>query len=289
MTTRDDLLADKGSIIHEMFLHTADENYIVARWCFDNQLMTDFFWNSVHALEKYLKAVLLFNDKPVGHFGHGLVPLYKEVEALAGPLLPSVLARPATLDIYHWVNLTPLGFLEKLDQNGNAENRYLTYGFAQHAWYLPMVDAMVWAIRRLAIPLDMPVVRRRDGPGAPTYRDVLARQPDYAPGLTGTLDKVIRGEDSPKQRALLNNNCAFAPDGYPHEGRRAVTSGRNPIMLRRILKPLESEHVENARYGYRMGTWLLANTKQSRAVRDEIGAAMKAALARHPGIDKPAR
>ena len=94
---------------------------------------------------------------------------------------------------------------------------------------------------------------------------------------------------APKQRALLNNNCAFAPDGYPHEGRRAVTSGRNPIMLRRILKPLESEHVENARYGYRMGTWLLANTKQSRAVRDEIGAAMKAALARHPGIDKPAR
>ncbi len=36
---RDDLLADKGSIIHEMVLHTADENYIVARWCFDNQRM----------------------------------------------------------------------------------------------------------------------------------------------------------------------------------------------------------------------------------------------------------
>ncbi|TIT06089.1 MAG: hypothetical protein E5W74_30460 [Mesorhizobium sp.] len=51
----------KGRIINEMFVHTADENYIVARWCHDNQLMRDFFWNSVHALEKYMKAVLLFN------------------------------------------------------------------------------------------------------------------------------------------------------------------------------------------------------------------------------------
>jgi hypothetical protein len=287
MTTRDDLRPAKSSIIHEMFLHTADENYIVARWCFDNQLMTDFFWNAVHALEKYLKAVLLFNDISVSSFSHGLAPLYEEVEKLAGPLLPTVLAQPATLDIYHWVDLTPRAFLEKLDRNGNADNRYLTYGFAQHPWYLHMVDAMVWAIRRLAIRLDMPIFSQREVPGAPTYRDILTQRPDYAHGLSTTLDRVINGDDSPKRRALLNNNNAFAPASYEHESRPAGASARNPILLRRIIDPLRSGRAENARHGYRMGTWLLANTRQSKPVRDEIVAAMKAALAQHPGIDQP--
>jgi len=61
----DDLLPYKGSIITEMYLHTADDNYVVARWAHDNQLFTDFFRNGVHALEKYLKAVPLFNGQSV--------------------------------------------------------------------------------------------------------------------------------------------------------------------------------------------------------------------------------
>lgn len=285
MSTKDDLLPYKSSIIKEMFLHTADENYVTARWCHDNGLMTDFFWNSVHALEKYMKAVLLFNGKPVKKFSHGLVDLYGELEKLAGPLLPTILTKPTSLDISHWRNMPPRQFMEKLDQNGNAENRYLTYGYVQHAWYLHMVDHVVWAIRRLALPLDDPITYRK--PTAPTHRVILTNQPDYAPNHMLPVDKLIQTQDSDARRALLNNNCAFAPANYSHEPQSAGTSARNPVLLRRIIDPLKSDRADAARHGYQIGEWLLANTKQSGAVQNEIKAAMTTALANHPGIDKP--
>ena len=46
------LTASKNSLIGELFVRTADENYITARWCGTNRLNTDFLWLAVHALEK---------------------------------------------------------------------------------------------------------------------------------------------------------------------------------------------------------------------------------------------
>lgn len=282
----DDLLPYKGSIINEMYLHTADENYITARWCHDQQLWTDFFWNSVHALEKYMKAVLLFNGISVKKEGHGLASLYEKVERLAGALLPTLLTQPPDLDIYHWVNRTPMEFMKTLDDNGNADNRYLTYGYSVHAWYIHMVDAMVWHIRRLALPLDTPLFSQTNAT-RPTHRQILTNQPNWVDNQMLALERTIAADGTQAQRALLNNNCAFAPDTFQHEPQRQGASSRNPVLLRRILDPLDSSIEDNARHGYEMGTWLLANTKQSKAVSDEIKNAMAAALAKHPGIDKP--
>ncbi len=287
MNASDDLRPYKGSIINEMYLHTADDNYIVARWSHDNGLFTDFFWNAVHGLEKYMKAVLLANDRSVAIFSHGLIPLYNEIEKLAPALLPANLLRPTNLNIYHWVNLTPREFLEKLDSNGNADNRYLTYGYVQHAWYIHMLDRMVWTIRRLAVPLDEPIIPKHQHASAPNYRDLLTKQPNYAHNLMLAFDRLVHGGNSEARRALLNNNCAFAPDDFQHDPRPSGSAVRNPVLLRRILEPLRSGNQDNARHGYRLGTWLLANTKQSKPVKDEISAAMAAALAAHPGINKP--
>ncbi|MBO6767315.1 MAG: hypothetical protein JJ901_03300 [Erythrobacter sp.] len=283
MSTQDDLQPYKNSIIKEMFLHTADENYITARWCWRNRLMTDFFWNSVHALEKYMKAVLLYNGRPVHKFSHNLAELYDAVSEIAGPLLPAQLTQPQGYSGY-WVEFTPREFLEKLDQNGNADNRYLTYGYAQHAFYLPMVDTMVWQVRRLIIPLDQPVVHSRDGSAKPSNREILERQPDYAFNLMEALEKTMAADGSEAQHALLNGNLAFAPPNYPHEPFFEGMSARNPVLLRRVLDPLGSTREENARHGYRMAEWLLANTRQSGPVKREIEGAMQSALAAHPGM-----
>lgn len=106
MTDRDDLAPSKASIIEEMFVHTADENYVVSRWSHDNGLITDFFWNALHALEKYMKAVLLFNGVTAKSHSHGLPGLYDEVEKIAGGLLPTMLTQPANLEIHHWMDMT---------------------------------------------------------------------------------------------------------------------------------------------------------------------------------------
>jgi len=285
--SNDPLFPYKGTIIREMFLHTADENYVVARWSHDNQLFTDFFWNSVHALEKYMKAVLLINGKPAKGFGHGLAGLYGAVEQLAGPLLPALLTQPADLEIGWWIDMTPMQFCEALDRNGNAANRYLTSGYIQHTWYLHMVDAMVWTIRRLIVPLDVPIADRKTVPGAPTHRDILTKQPGYANNQMEALEKIIAGGDSEKRRALLNNNSWFAPNDFAHEPRDSGSSSRNPVLLRRVIEPLQSSREATAKHGYAMATWLLASTQQPGQVKDEIKAEMAAALAKFPGIDKP--
>jgi hypothetical protein len=55
--------AFKQSIVEDFFISTADDNYVAARWCYLDGLNIDFFWLSVHSLEKYLKAALLLNCK----------------------------------------------------------------------------------------------------------------------------------------------------------------------------------------------------------------------------------
>ena len=52
----------RGGLVKRVFASTADENYIVERWCFRNGLLRDFYWPSVHSVEKYLKTVLPMNE-----------------------------------------------------------------------------------------------------------------------------------------------------------------------------------------------------------------------------------
>lgn len=285
MNAKDDLIADKGSIINEMFLHTADENYIVARWCHENGFYTDFSWNSVHSLEKYLKAVLLFNGIPVGKFGHNLTDLYAEVETFASDLLPSLLTKPVDLQTPIWHDEKPGDFLRILEGNGNADNRYLTYGYAHRSEFLHMVDSVVWAVRRLAVPLDTFIFNQNDVPNPPTYRSVLLKQPDYSFGLSLPLDQLVRAPDSDAKRAFLNNNCAFAPDDFQHEPVRSGFSARNPVIYRRIIEPLRSSDRSYARQGYRTAEWLLSDTKQPGVVKTEVKAEMANARIAHPGIE----
>lgn len=153
--------ASKHNLVLELFVRTADENYITARWCAINRLNTDFLWLSVHALEKYLKAVLLLNGGSSRRrasdqkaYSHDIVRLYADVKALAGELLPDNLAKPTDLDIYHWSDRAPEQFMEHLLRNGNADNRYLIYGYVTLGEDLHMLDAMVFAIRRLICALD---------------------------------------------------------------------------------------------------------------------------------------
>ena len=109
-----DLDADhayRHSIVDELFIKTADDNYVTARWCFAYGLNVDFFWLGVHALEKYLKAALLLNGRSAkGYilgtkekkYGHNIVKLYTDVQRLAPELLPPQLVQPTEIEGPVW-------------------------------------------------------------------------------------------------------------------------------------------------------------------------------------------
>lgn len=281
--------ASKNNLVHELFVRTADENYITARWCAVSRLNTDFLWLAVHALEKYLKAVLLVNGRSAKRYGHDIVRLYEDVRVMAGPLLPDRLTQPTDLDIDHWLERTPQQFIEHLLRNGNADNRYLIYGYVTRSQDLHMLDQMVFHVRRLICPLDQRVFPRRDR-DAPTvtHRELLTRQPEHSGRLFMPLDELISAkEDSPLRAAALNLNMAFAPEDFPHTPIRSGSSARNPVIMRRILDPLESKDPRWAAEGVEIARWFLANVQVPKGkpgdpgVTEQIEAAIEAARAKH--------
>jgi len=257
--------SSQASLIDEIFVRTADENYITARWCAINQLNTDFLWLGVHALEKYLKAVLLYNGRSAKGYGHDIVRLYKDVKKIAGKLLPKVLAKPANLKFAYWVDCKPEDFLEHLHRNGNADNRYLIYGYATRSDDLHKLDALVFAIRRLICSLDEPQAPLRGLPQAPppfTYRTLLLRQPELFRPLFMPLDDLIsKKTDNPRRAAALNLNMPFAPRNFVHTPMRGGSASRVPVILRRILDPLKRDDPRDAEEGIEAAVWLLANVQ----------------------------
>lgn len=280
--------AAQNSIIQELFVRTADENYITARWCAAEGLHTDFLWLATHALEKYMKAILLLNGGSAMKDGHDTPALFERVDLIASDLLPNILDRPANLDIPHWRPLAPKDFIDRLYRNGNADNRYLILGYVTQSQDLHMLDSMVCALRRLICRLDDLYIHS-DREGAPdfTNRTLLTQQPTYKPSMGLPLDDAIRAKKpSPREHAALNLNMAFAPDNYPHTAMRGGTSSRNPVLLRRIIDPLNSDDVETAKHGITLAAWLLANvklpgSKKHPSVVQEIEAAIAAAKLRH--------
>jgi HEPN domain-containing protein len=51
----------------EVFREQADKDYIVARSCYRMNLREQFLWASLQACEKYLKGILLFNERSARH------------------------------------------------------------------------------------------------------------------------------------------------------------------------------------------------------------------------------
>lgn len=187
--------------------------------------------------------------------------LYSDVKTLAGPLLPDHLVKPTDLITDHWIDRAPDQFMEHLLRNGNADNRYLIYGYVTRSQDLHMLDTMVFAIRRLICPLDERMFPRRD-PDAPTvtHREILTRQPEYYGRMFMPLDELISAkEDSPTRAAALNLNVAFAPEDYEHQPIRSGSSAPNPVIIRRILDPLESNNPRWAAEGVEIARWFLAN------------------------------
>ena len=284
---------EKGDIVRRLFTDTADDNYIAARWCSQETLNVDFLWLAVHALEKYLKAILLLNRQSAMTFsdehgkkhryGHDIELLYARVLELAGDLLPDNLERPPNLEIAHWQNEAPPDFMRRLFDNGNADNRYMIYGFVVRPEDIHKLDSMVFALRRLCIPLDTYFLREPDQPGyLGTHRDVLTRQPEHWSSLNGPLDKVINGgRGEALQRVVLNLNLAFAPEDFDHQPVRGNSAGSNPVLHRRILEPLGWDNPSASATAADVCAWVVKNIQLPKAVKKQLEDARKQYLSKH--------
>ena len=208
------------TIAQEVLREQADGDYLCARMAYRMELREQFLWASLQACEKYLKSILLFNERSARfdaaalasgkknkpEFGHDLVKLFDAVLAIGD--LP--LDKPAWLPPY-------LGYLTEF---GN--NRYLTKATYAIGDELRKLDEAVWTLRRLCQSFDWVVDKAGDNPGRNIRPQWLAQMADPErrknPALDrplgavdGYLEKVLKKpRRDPARQALVWNNLFFA-------------------------------------------------------------------------------
>jgi hypothetical protein len=207
--TLDDFFADKHSIINELFIATADDNYVLARWCFHQHLNVDFYWLAVHALEKLFPAVL---DKPEDR-------------------MPD--------EYWHIENVAD--FVARLHRDGQADNRYQLFGYSRQPEDLWKFDQVVFVVRRMCRPLEAyELGKPHDGASNLSNRDILRKYPQRW-RLSSRLEDTMSGKRGEElMRAALTWNFPFAPADFNQPPVSYTSSAQNPVLVRRLYDPLEA-------------------------------------------------
>jgi HEPN domain-containing protein len=128
----EDTLACIIDFANRSFRDSADQDYIMARQAYRMQLDSQFRWNSLQAVEKYLKAILLYNERSTIGIIHNLVEALKRVRDIA--------------DLQFDVPKRSEDYIEYLDTYG--EDRYLSYPTHLPFRALVQLDETIWSIRR---------------------------------------------------------------------------------------------------------------------------------------------
>jgi hypothetical protein len=262
--------AKKRDIIKTLYLYTADDTYISARACLQNRLASDFIWNAIHALEKYMKCALLLNDKKIKDIRHDIEKGYRRLKRLAPELLPEDLPKPDALDLPLWRNETPESFLARLMSSGGTDGRYNIFGFNHHRDDVFKLDIMVFRIRRLTVELETAPSRNRP---ELTNRVGLRSNPGYLGMRPGApLDKLRQRRmwDTPRARTAFDLNLPFAPDEFEHDSLPAGFAGSNSVLIRRLADDLNSEDPDRQAIGAAVRAWFLKTNQVPKSLHREL-------------------
>ena len=195
MPITDDIEIEKLDIIRKMFVAPADDTYVVARWCYLNGLAHEASWNSLHAVEKYLKACLLANGQSTKSkdFGHNIENLFVAGREIAGDLLLTEFQPTEGISANDWEVETVADFVKRLNCVGSPDARYRVDEAIIRRHDMFKLDQLVYSIRRVAFPLNRDIRRSDAPPNYPkTAREYIERSPAVG-HLIGQFPQIRRG------------------------------------------------------------------------------------------------
>ncbi len=123
------------------FRDVADEDYIAARALYRAGLDLEFLWSALQAIEKYLKAILLYHRATTKGLRHDLSTALNRVRGIKD--LPFEVPRDATK------------FIERL--SGQGINRYFEHPINTDGLGLLELDKAVWHLRKYCRPVPTDV------------------------------------------------------------------------------------------------------------------------------------
>ncbi|CAN5763354.1 hypothetical protein BH11PSE12_BH11PSE12_30870 [soil metagenome] len=220
-----------NSFATQSFRDQADRDYIAARLTCRFELMPQFLWASQQAVEKYLKAILLYNRIKATKVGHSL----KKAMIL-------------TKQLTFLIELSPRSqsFLEHLSEYG--EFRYIDVPYHVEGYALIDLDLLIWELRRYCQVLD--VFGKVLPPAEQAQLDIAKKQilnsstrPRHKFRLNdGVLEKMLDEKAHPSRSALLWNNLVYGSRARTSVRARQHLHAQNPLlyiypeMLEELLK-----------------------------------------------------
>jgi HEPN domain-containing protein len=206
----------------QSFRDQADRDYIAARQACRADLMPQFLWSAQQAVEKYLKATLLYNRVPAKKVGHDIATALQLAEAI--PKTPFE------------INLSARSrkFIDHLAIYG--QNRYIEKPYHVNGHILVDLDLTIWELRRYCEVLNVfgKVLPEKERKLLAQALSDLAKS-DAEPRHKfrvhgGFLEEVLKNPKHLARSALLWNNATFASRKRATVKVRDHMMGGNPLL-----------------------------------------------------------
>ena len=188
-------------IATDIFRNQGDCDFIAARSNFKLRLRQQFLWTAQQCIEKYLKAILLFNGQSILGYGHNLCALNKAVKNIQ--------------TFKFELQSDQEQFLNYLSTQG--ENRYLTKTAYNNGNELSDLDSTVWQIRRYCqymtdrgLGCNEAIPGMREAVLAAALNSSHRLHPQKFSLFNGYLEEVLkRAKNDPTRKALVWNNLFY--------------------------------------------------------------------------------
>lgn len=275
MRTKSQLDVLKNDVVTYLFVNMADQDYILARISYHEQMVNGFFSATGQAIEKYLKASLLLNGKSSIGYNHDLVKLFEAVNQYASDLFPEHLTKPSQLETAYsaWHEETPVEFLKRIKPYTDPNSRYNIFGYTLSPQDLFHLDQFIFAARRVAFRLDAyPFLGQpKSRQGVPqTVREMLGRFPKYGP-RKNLLDKIKKANSNHKlYDAALSFNFPFAPNDYDHKQIQLGSRWEDPVLDRRIFALLEKPKSSLDTDAADLADWVVENISLPKDLKQKL-------------------
>lgn len=203
----------------QSFRDQADRDYVAARLACRYELFPQFLWASQQALEKYLKATLLYHRVKAKNIQHNLDAALKLTSQL--PFKIELTERSQK-------------FIEHISSVGKF--RYLDVPFQIYGHVLIDLDLTVWELRRYCQILDvfgkiLPAHEQELLKKAKADLDESTSKPRYCFRLhNGLLEKMISEKGHPSRAALLWQNACFSSRNRAYVTVKGHFNAQNPHL-----------------------------------------------------------
>jgi hypothetical protein len=144
----------KSVFAHQFFVKPADRNYLLARFARSQGMHEEFYWQSLQAIEKYIKSGLILNGQSAKGFGHDIEKLWKSHKATFGQAAVHNIEKPDQLHTDRWQTTSLEHFIAKINRMGHPDSRYGLISYSNSSDDLFKLDQFVFELRRRTIGLE---------------------------------------------------------------------------------------------------------------------------------------